>query len=126
MKAKTINSLPHGWDTCIYDNEDYPTSFYYLNLPSKERADEFTNSFNSALSAHVSQETAPLLAEIDRLKKERHDWACNILKVRDALAENDQNEAYHWLYQIASPNFDKDSDEVWQELEALALLPQPK
>lgn len=82
--------------------------------------------FASQQTASKDKEIAPLLAEIDRLKQQRHDWACHLLKVRDALAENDQNEAYHWLYQIASPNFDKDSDEVWKEIEVLATPPTTK
>lgn len=70
MKAKTIDNRPYGFDTCIYDNEDYPMGYYVEDLPNKERADEYTSKFNSDLSSHVSKETAPLLAEIDRLKKE--------------------------------------------------------
>jgi len=41
-----------------------------------------------------------------------------ILKVRDAIIEQDYNEAWHWLYSIASPGFDK--LEPWEELENLA------
>lgn len=41
-----------------------------------------------------------------------------ILKVRDNIAQNDYNEAYHWLYAIASPHFDK--YEPWEELEKIA------
>ena len=48
------------------------------------------------------------------------DIARKILKIRDALVKNDIQEAYYWLYQIASPNLDKMSDEVWKELELIA------
>jgi len=48
------------------------------------------------------------------------ETAQKILKVKDALVEKDIDEAYHWLYQIASPNFDKMSKDVWTELEELA------
>ena len=46
--------------------------------------------------------------------------AIKILKIRDAMIEKDYNEAWHWLYQIASPNFDKNCEDVWTELEKLA------
>jgi hypothetical protein len=41
-----------------------------------------------------------------------------LLKVRDNFAKQDYNEAYHWLYAIASPKFDK--YEPWEELEKIA------
>jgi hypothetical protein len=47
--------------------------------------------------------------------------AWGILAVRDALVIGDSQEAYHQLYMLASPNFDKRSDEVWSELEAIAV-----
>lgn len=69
--------------------------------------------------------------EHERLQKENSDlkaqtkrWAVQILKVRDALAINDYKEAcsegYHELYKIASPDFDKISDEVWKDIETIA------
>jgi len=48
------------------------------------------------------------------------DIAENILKVRDAIIEKDYDEAWHWLYTIASPNYDKTADEVWTDLERIA------
>lgn len=44
--------------------------------------------------------------------------AQKILAVRDALVEGDPDEAFHQLYSIASPYFDK--YEPWQELEKIA------
>ena len=73
--------------------------------------------------AKLSGKIVKLKAEAERLKQQRYNWAGFILKVRDALVEKDAAEAYHWLYQIASPNFDKDSDEVWKEIEKLATTP---
>ena len=70
--------------------------------------------------AKLSAEIKELKAEVERLKQQRSSWARFILKVRDGLVENDAEEAYHWLYQIASPNFDKDIDEVWKEIEEMA------
>jgi len=46
--------------------------------------------------------------------------AKGMLAVRDAIVERDIDEAYHQLYMICSPNFDKMSHEVWAELEAIA------
>lgn len=46
-----------------------------------------------------------------------------LIEIRKALLEEDINEAWYWLYQIASPNFDKLSvelDEWWTELEKVA------
>ena len=71
MKAKTIDNSPHGWDTCIYDNEDCPMGYYVDDLPDKERADKYTNIFNLELSSHVAKETEKLQAEIDYIKREK-------------------------------------------------------
>lgn len=43
-----------------------------------------------------------------------------ILKIRDALALENIDEAYHYLYQIASPDFDKINP--WSELERIAAI----
>lgn len=48
------------------------------------------------------------------------ETARKLLKIRDALVNNDINEAYHYLYQIASPSYDKMADEVWKSLEEKA------
>ena len=77
MKAKTIDNSPHGWDTCIYDNEDCPMGYYVDDLPDKERADKYTNIFNLELSSHVAKETEKLQAEIDYIKREK--LALNLL-----------------------------------------------
>lgn len=41
-----------------------------------------------------------------------------ILLIRDALVAKDYNEAFHILYSIASPNFDK--HDPWEEVERIA------
>lgn len=41
-----------------------------------------------------------------------------LLAARDALTEGDAMEAYHQIYSIASPHFDKLTDEVWTGLES--------
>jgi len=46
------------------------------------------------------------------------DVAEKILKARDAFVEKDYNEVWHWLYSIASPNYDK--TEPWKDLERIA------
>lgn len=43
--------------------------------------------------------------------------ADKLLKIRDALIQNDYDEAYHWLYLIACPEMDKNAEEVWSALE---------
>jgi hypothetical protein len=46
------------------------------------------------------------------------DVAEKILKARDAFVERDYDEVWHWLYSIASPNYDK--TEPWEDLERMA------
>lgn len=41
-----------------------------------------------------------------------------LLAARDALIEGDAMEAYHQIYSIAAPHFDKLADEVWTGLES--------
>lgn len=47
-----------------------------------------------------------------------------LLKCRDALVVKDYDEAYHWLYQVADPSFDRTymdgSGGPWVTLEKLA------
>ena len=51
------------------------------------------------------------------------ELAKKILAIRDAIILEDYGEAWHMLYTIANPDFDKLSDEVWDELEKLAEKP---
>lgn len=44
---------------------------------------------------------------IKELEEERERWMIQILKVRDALLQEDHEEAYHQLYAIADSNFDQ-------------------
>lgn len=68
MKAEVIDNTPHGYDVVIhYENE---SCIIHEGMYHKGYAKKYADDFNSALSAHVSKETAPILAEIDRLKKE--------------------------------------------------------
>ena len=46
------------------------------------------------------------------------DVAEKILRARDAFVERDYDEVWHWLYSIASPNYDK--TEPWEDLERMA------
>lgn len=70
MKAKTSDNNPYGWDVFVYDDKNNPIFFLGKDYTRKSDADELTNEFNSAISAYVAQETAPLLAEISALKAE--------------------------------------------------------
>ena len=49
--------------------------------------------------------------------------AKKILAIRNAIVSEDYEEAFHRLYSIASPAFDKTLDEVWVELEKTAEEP---
>jgi hypothetical protein len=44
-----------------------------------------------------------------------------ILKIRDSYIEQDFEDVWHYLYQIASPNFDKVFDNVWSEIKDIAM-----
>lgn len=46
------------------------------------------------------------------------DVAEKILKARDAFVEREYDEVWHWLYSIASPNYDK--TDPWEDLERMA------
>lgn len=70
MKAKTIDNSPYGWDSLIFDDSDQIIGSWIKGFHDKKVVDKCTELFNRELSAHVAKETAPLLAEIDRLKKE--------------------------------------------------------
>lgn len=71
MKAKTINNSPFGWNTTVYDNDDYPMEYTLNGLVNKHDAVGVTESFNLELSAHVAKETERLQAEIDTVKREK-------------------------------------------------------
>ena len=64
--------------------------------------------------------------EAEELKQEismeriPRDVARKILKIRDALINEDYVEAYHWCYAIAHPDFNVYSNKVWKELEKMA------
>jgi hypothetical protein len=46
------------------------------------------------------------------------DVAEKILKARDSFVQKEYDEVWHWLYSIASPNYDK--TEPWENLERMA------
>lgn len=46
-----------------------------------------------------------------------NDVKLKLLAARDALTVGDVEEAYHQIYAIASPGFNKLADEVWTALE---------
>ena len=77
MKAKTIDNSPHGWGTCIYDNEDCPMAYALNGLVNKHDAVGITEAFNIELSTHIDKETEKLQAEIDYIKREK--LALNLL-----------------------------------------------
>lgn len=64
---------------------------------------EKVDRYREALEAEMSPRVASLL-----------------IKVRDEIAKENISEAYHALYQIASPDFDK--TEPWEKVEKIAAL----
>lgn len=70
MKAKTSDNNPYGWDVFVYDDKNNPIFLLDKDYTRKSNADELTNEFNSALSAHVAKETEQLQSEIAELKAE--------------------------------------------------------
>ncbi len=60
--------------------------------------------------------------EADRAERSiTPEIAKKIIATRDAITHEDYDEAWHQLYSIASPEFDK--TEPWKELEEIALTP---
>lgn len=90
----------------------------YLKRVDEDDCDWRTVDDDSEIS--YSLNVIEWLEVVDDVQGLSKDIAEKILKVRDALAVNDSDEAYHWLYQIGSPNFDKDSEDVWRELELIS------
>ena len=43
-----------------------------------------------------------------------------ILQIKDSVIRDDMEDVYHYLYQIASPDYDKLFDDVWSEIEEIA------
>lgn len=64
-----------------------------------------------------------ILMKTEKLKNEINPRVAKLISLAiDGLLRNDVNEAYHQLYQIGSPNFDKMNEEVWSELDELAAV----
>jgi hypothetical protein len=66
----------------------------------------------------LQEPTNPPLLIADVSSSLPPDVAEKILKARDAFVERDYDEVWHWLYSIASPNYDK--TEPWEDLERMA------
>jgi hypothetical protein len=60
----------------------------------------------------------PPLITVDSTHMLPPDVSEKILKARDAFVEKDYEEVWHWLYSIASPNYDK--TDPWEDLERMA------
>jgi len=58
-----------------------------------------------------------LKKETTQLREENQRMKIGILKVRDELSKNDVPSAYHELYRLADPTFEK--KEPWTEFEQL-------
>jgi len=70
---------------------------------------EYTSQFNPTkeiTDKDMDEEISPRVAKL-------------ILKIRDSYIEQDFEDVWHFLYQIASPNFDK--FQAWGEIERIAM-----
>lgn len=75
----------------------------------------------NALFVDAVNTRAPVVADPDAALGVTPEVAAKLLKVLDALVNNDVTEAYHWLYKIADA--DMTSTTPWAKLEALAAAP---
>lgn len=105
------------------DKEDYvPYSEAWVNevmkMPKKHIIENFlAPALKKIKLLESSESTEPVEGEMSpRVAK-------LILAIRNELVKPNV-EAYHLLYQIASPNFDKQGD-VWAEIEQIASQPSP-
>ena len=71
--------------------------------------EEYTSQFNPTeeiTDKDMDEEISPRVAKL-------------ILKIRDSYIEQNFEDVWHFLYQIASPNFDK--FQAWGEIERIAM-----
>jgi len=74
-----------------------------------EAMEEYASQFNPTeeiTDKDMDEEISPRVAKL-------------ILKIRDSYIEQDFEDVWHFLYQIASPNFDK--FQAWGEIERIAM-----
>lgn len=74
-----------------------------------EAMEEYHSQF--ALTKEMSPRVAKLIIQIRDLFIEAKDTPLDTME-----------EIWHFLYQIASPNYDKECSDVWSELELLAIF----
>jgi len=88
--------------------EDIIEALHQLEICLVTELESIADLLNRApLGEETKEEMSPRVAKL-------------ILKIRDALAlDNYCGEAYHLLYQITSPKFDK-TTELWKDIEAIA------
>jgi hypothetical protein len=101
----------------IYFDVDVPGQ----SEPQRARRMRFSDSSVSPII--LASDYDRLSAENATLRAERLRWIVQLLKVRDEYAKGDYAEAWHQLYQIASPDFTK--LEPWAEFEAEAAALSP-
>jgi hypothetical protein len=104
-----------------FANPDIQSRIYEL---SKENA-KLKAELAAAPPAPIEQEKKELLPACGCTSGEDCNGDClvpvwvakRILAIRDALVAGDTDEAYHWLYQIASPEYAKNYADVWRDFE---------
>lgn len=81
-------------------------------------SNEYTDGLFDGIEKHIDD----IQKENRELKKRQYspEVAKKLINMRDEYIKGDFEEVWHILYTIASPNFDKYSDEVWEEMERMA------
>lgn len=94
-----------------------------------EQLDSNSKVFDISVDYEFTEEQLILFAKLYhkkmcKLDKDKDGIALSpeiagkILKARDAFVEGDYDNVWHWIYSIASPNYDK--TDPWEELEKIA------
>ena len=93
-----------------------------MNLTDKQLEGIMDKSFPNPSLREWTKDCMKSAIEADRSERSiTPEIAKKIIATRDAIAHEDYDEAWHQLYSIASPEFDK--TEPWKELEEIALTP---
>lgn len=96
-----------------------------MNLTDKQLEDIIDKNTGSGIKSYSRGSIKKCMRkaiEADRAERSiTPEIAKKIIATRDAITHEDYDEAWHQLYSIASPEFDK--TEPWKELEEIALTP---
>lgn len=82
------------------------------NFRLSEQLQNIIDEISNLVEARVSPKVGEQYTNPETLPR---DIKHKLIKIREALVRNELDEAYHILYSIASPNFDK--IQTWDALE---------